>query len=137
MKSIEHRTVSTPNASDPFEVLRVAFHVRLRSDRARLTILRAELALSEDDPGCVFEDIRQFAHRLLGASTIFEAHEVGIAADALEQAARSASIAHADHCDASVRTALESLVDRLTSHSGPAPENVQAIDGCQPSVITN
>ena len=123
MKSTKHfaRAVPTPIARDPFEELRDAFRVRLRSDRVRLTTLGAELARAEDDPERIFEDMHQFAHRLLGASTIFEAHDIGIAADALEQAARSASIAHADNSDASVWTALECLVDRLASHTGPSP----------------
>jgi HPt (histidine-containing phosphotransfer) domain-containing protein len=121
MKSTRYLAHTAPKpaeADDAFERLREAFHARLRSDRVRLTILGAVLARAEGDPGHIFEDIRSFAHRLRGASAIFEAQEIGIAAHALEQAACSASIANADNADASVWSALESLVDRLPGTSG-------------------
>jgi hypothetical protein len=98
---------------DPFEELREAFFARLRSDTVRLTTFAAALAHTEGDPACTFEDIQLFAHRLRGGAAIFETPEVGIAANALEQAAASASVAHADRSDASVWTALENLLDKL------------------------
>ena len=124
MKSTKRRarTVPPPLApDDPFEMLRDAFLVRLRSDRGRLTALSAALACAEGDPGCIFEELRQLAHRLRGAAAIFEAHEVGRAADALEQAACSASVAHADSPDTSLWAALEGLIDRLASNSDSSP----------------
>jgi HPt (histidine-containing phosphotransfer) domain-containing protein len=115
-------TAPTPAAADDaFEELRQAFHARLRSDRVHLMTLGAELTRAAGDPGHIFEDMRLFAHRLRGASAIFEAQEIGIAAHALEQAACSAAVAHADAADASVWTALESLVDRLPHNSGSIP----------------
>jgi HPt (histidine-containing phosphotransfer) domain-containing protein len=100
-------------SDDRFEELREAFHIRLRSDRVRLTTLAAALARGEEDPARVFESIRLCAHRVRGAAAIFEASEVNVAANALEQAAGSASIGHADNSDAAVWTALETLVDLL------------------------
>lgn len=105
-------------SDDPFEELRDAFFARLRSDRVRLTTFAAALAHTEGDPACTFEDIQQFAHRLRGGAAIFETPEVGIAANALEEAAASASVAHAGRSDASVWSALENLLDRLAVVNG-------------------
>jgi hypothetical protein len=105
-------------SEDPFEDLRDAFFERLRTDRVRLTTFAAALAHTEGDPACTFEDIQLFAHRLRGGAAIFESPEVGIAADALEQAAASASVAHADRSDASVWTALENLLDKMAIVNG-------------------
>lgn len=116
MKSTEYSPRTAPARSAPderFEELREAFHIRLRSDRVRLTTLAAALARGKEDPARVFENIRLCAHRVRGAAAIFEASEVGVAANALEQAAGSASIGHADNSDPAVWTALETLVDLL------------------------
>jgi HPt (histidine-containing phosphotransfer) domain-containing protein len=121
MKSTRHwpRPAPPPNAlNDQFDELRNAFYARLRSDRVRLTTLGAALARAEEDPVCVFEDIRVFAHRLRGAAAIFEVPEISLPAKVLEEAAGAASNAHADNSDASVWTALENLVDRLAIMSG-------------------
>jgi chemotaxis protein histidine kinase CheA len=103
---------------DRFEELRDAFYARLRSDRERLTTLAAALTHAEGDAARIFEDIQLFAHRVGGAAAIFDASEVGIAANALERAAGSASTGHAANSDASVRTALETLVDLLGATAG-------------------
>lgn len=100
-------------SQEPFDELRDLFFARLRSDRMRLTALAAALSRAEGDPAHTFEDIQLFAHRLRGGAAIFETPEVGIDANALEQAAASASVAHADNSDASVWRALENLLDRL------------------------
>jgi HPt (histidine-containing phosphotransfer) domain-containing protein len=105
-------------SEDPFEELRDLFFARLRSDRVRLTTFAAALAHTEGDPSCTFQDIQLFAHRLRGGAAIFETPEVGNAANALEQAAAAASVAHADRSDASVWTALEDLLDRLAAVNG-------------------
>jgi HPt (histidine-containing phosphotransfer) domain-containing protein len=121
MKSTEYWRRASPASSapkDPFEELRDAFYARLRSDRVRLTTLAALLARAEGDPASIFQDIQLFAHRLRGGAAIFEAPEIGVAANVLEQAAAAASVAHADNSDASVWTALESLVDRLAIVNG-------------------
>jgi len=118
---LAHTEPTSAAADDAFEEIRQAFHARLRSDRMHLASLGAALMHAEGDPGHIFEDIRLFAHRLRGASAIFEAQEIGIAAHALEQAACAASVAHADNADTSVWTALESLVDRLPGTSGSIP----------------
>src|SRR5579863_507228 len=103
---------------DPFEQLRAAFHLRLRSDAVRLAVLAAALARADADPAIVFEDIRLFAHRVRGAAALFGAPDIASAADALEQAAFSAAAAHADNSDAFVWTALEALAQRLAAVNG-------------------
>jgi HPt (histidine-containing phosphotransfer) domain-containing protein len=100
-------------SEDPFEELRDLFFARLRMERVRLTELAAELVHAQGDPAYDFGEIRLFAHRLRGGAAIFETPEVGNAASALEQAAALASAAHARSSDASVRTALDNLLDRL------------------------
>jgi hypothetical protein len=105
-------------SQDPFEQLRELFFARLRSDRVRLTALAEVLARAQGDPAQTFEDMQLFAHRLRGGAAIFETPEVGFAANALEQAAASASVAHADSSDASVWRALENLLERLTIVNG-------------------
>src|ERR1700730_11903165 len=105
-------------SEDPFEELRDRFFARLRSDRIRLTALAGVLSRAEGDPARTFEDIQLFAHRLRGGAAIFETPEVGIAANTLEQAAASASVVHADSCDASVWRALENLLDRFAIVNG-------------------
>jgi HPt (histidine-containing phosphotransfer) domain-containing protein len=121
MKSTERlQAYPSPPSSpiDPFEELRNEFYARLQSDRVRLTALGARLARVDEDATSIFEDIRVFAHRLRGAALIFEAAEVGRAANALEQAATSAASANADNSDAAVWAALESLVDNLATLNG-------------------
>ena len=110
-------------SEDPFEELRDLFFSRLRTERVRLTELAAALAHAEGDPVHTYEEIRLFAHRLRGGAAIFETPEVGVAANALEQAAASALEAHADTSYASVRTALDDLLDRLV----PCASDVQRI----------
>jgi hypothetical protein len=120
MKSTKRLAGNAPTTvatDDPFEAVRADFHAKLRSDRAHLMSLGAMLVRTEDDPGRIFAEIRLVARRLRGASAIFEAHEIGLAADVLEQAAFSASVAHAGSSDACVWTALEALIDRLPSNS--------------------
>jgi len=103
---------------DPFEELRAAFHLRLRSDAVRLAVLAAALARADAEPAIIFEDIRLFAHRVHGAAAIFGAPDIGSVADALEQAAFSAAAAHAENSDASIWTALEALAQRLAAVNG-------------------
>src|ERR1700733_8960193 len=62
---------------DPFEQLRAAFHLRLRSDAVRLAVLAAALARADADPAIIFEDIRLFAHRVRGAAALFGAPDIG------------------------------------------------------------
>ncbi len=103
---------------DPFEELRAAFHLRLRSDAVRLAVLAAALARADAEPAIIFEDIRLFAHRVRGAAALFGAPDIGSVADALEQAAFSAAAAHAENSDASIWTALEALAQRLAAVNG-------------------
>jgi Hpt domain len=121
MKVTEHWQGASPGpvqSEDPFGELRDLFFARLRSDRMRLTALAAALSRAEGDPARTFQDLQLFAHRLRGGAAIFETPEVGIDANALEQAAASASVAHADSSDASVWSALENLLDRLAIVNG-------------------
>jgi HPt (histidine-containing phosphotransfer) domain-containing protein len=100
---------------DRFEELRDIFHARLRSDQVRLTTLSAVLAREEGDARRTFDDIRQFAHRLCGAASIFEAPEIVAAAEALESAARTACATQSNHSDVEVWAALERLTRQLTA----------------------
>jgi hypothetical protein len=118
MRSIEPwrpRETTSIEAEDRFAELCRAFYGRLRNDRVHLATLSAELARIEGDPGRVFEDIRTFAHRLRGAATIFEAAELGGAAQALEEATLAAASTHADNTDPALWAALVNLSNRLAS----------------------
>ena len=116
-------TTEPITSEDSFEELRDLFFSRLRTERVRLTELAAALAHAEGDQVHTFEEIRLVAHRLRGGAAIFETPEVGVAANALEQAAASALGAHADTSCAFVRTALDDLLDRLA----PCASDVQRI----------
>jgi len=118
MRSAEFRSRTSPTQivpDDPFEELQGAFQARLRSDLVRLMALGAALACADADPAPIFEDIRVFAHRVRGAAALFGAPDIGVVADALEQAAISAANAHASNLDDSVCTALEALTERLAA----------------------
>lgn len=129
MISTEHwfRTRPTSTvADDPFEELRAAFHARLRGDAVALTVFAAALACADANPAPIFEDIRLFAHRVRGAAALFDAPDLGVLAEALEQAAISAKNARAENSDASVWTALEALAERLAAVNGTAVPPVPA-----------
>jgi HPt (histidine-containing phosphotransfer) domain-containing protein len=129
MRSTEHRRTSSKRivTDDPFDELRDAFHARLRSDQVRLLVLAAALACADTDPAPVFEDIRVFAHRVRGAAAVFGVPDVGAVADALEQAAISATSAHAENSDPTVCTALEALAERLAAVNDKAARSVLAV----------
>jgi two-component system OmpR family response regulator len=65
--------------------LRVNFLERLRTDAAALASCREKLQ-SDADSAAVLEQIKSFAHALVGAAGIFDFQEVSGAASALEQA---------------------------------------------------
>jgi Hpt domain len=110
--------MATPSVPDRrFEKRRDAFLVRLRNDRARLTILAAELSRGADAVRS-FENLQSLAHEVRGAATTFDATEVEIAARALERAAGDASALHAGNSDVDVWIALETLRDLLGNTSG-------------------
>ncbi len=116
MKSTDYwpRAASAAAVSEThFEQLRGAFYTRLRSDRARLATLSAELVHADEDVMPVFEELRVLAHRMCGAAAIFEAPDVGDAANTLEQALLTAINEHADGTDPGVWAALEALVNLL------------------------
>jgi HPt (histidine-containing phosphotransfer) domain-containing protein len=102
-------------ADDTFEQLQVAFYARLRKDRVRLVVIGTTLARSGSDPAPAFEELRNFAHRLRGASAIFGAVEIRDAAQALEEAAHIAQTEHADEGDGQVWSSLALLSDLLAS----------------------
>lgn len=125
MKSTEYlpRSVKAPApapiaAESELEALREAFYSRLRSDRARMLTLCAELARAETYATPVYSDIRMVAHRLGGAAAMFDAPQISQAAVALEDAAVTAINTHADNVDSTVWTALEALVDLLAATHG-------------------
>jgi hypothetical protein len=98
-----------------YDQLRDTFYARLGNERARLADLATMLAQSTSDSTSVFEKLKLFAHRLRGDSTTFRFLEIAKAATALELAATSASLRHADNTDASVRLMIDVLADRLAS----------------------
>jgi HPt (histidine-containing phosphotransfer) domain-containing protein len=121
MKSINYwpRPASTADTSENhFEQLRGAFYTRLRSDRARLATLSAELACTDANVTPVLEELRVLSHRICGAAAIFEAPEIGAAASTLEQALLTAISEHADGSEPAVWAALEALVNLLVLTSG-------------------
>jgi HPt (histidine-containing phosphotransfer) domain-containing protein len=105
---------------DPFDELQGTFYARLRSDLICLMVLTAALACADANPGPIFEDIRVFAHRIRGAAALFGAPDIGIVADALEQAAICAANGGARNTDASVCAALEALTEQLVAVNGRA-----------------
>jgi chemotaxis protein histidine kinase CheA len=123
-------------SNDPFEELRDLYFARLHIEQTRLTQLATALVCAEGHPADEFAEIKLFAHRLRGGAAIFEAPEVGMAADALERAAALASAEHALSSDPSVRMALDSLLDRLTivnrRHESLAPaKNIRSHYGAK------
>jgi HPt (histidine-containing phosphotransfer) domain-containing protein len=102
-------------SDDTFLQLRAAFHARLREDRARLVVLGTRLSGSDPDPAQTFEEVRAFAHRLLGAAAIFGATDLREAAQTLEIAAHAAQKSQASHKDTQVWSALAHLADLLAS----------------------
>jgi HPt (histidine-containing phosphotransfer) domain-containing protein len=116
MKSTDYwpRPAREADTSDShFEQLRGAFYTRLRNDRARLATLSAELARTDEDVAPVLEELRVLAHRMCGAAAIFEAPDIGDAANTLEQTLLTAIDEHADGTDPAVSAALEALVNLL------------------------
>lgn len=102
-------------SDDTFSQLRAAFYARLRKDRARLVELGTRLSGSDPEPAQTFEEVRAFAHRLLGAAAIFGATELREAAQTLEVAAHAAQKSQASHKDTRVWSALAHLADLLAS----------------------
>lgn len=110
--------------ADGFDELRDAFQARLRGDRVHFVVLSAALARTDENPSRIFDDLQYRAHRLRGSAAIFDVAEVAAAANALEQAAASASTAHADNTDPAVWSALVALV-RLMGHvNSPRPRTL-------------
>jgi chemotaxis protein histidine kinase CheA len=102
---------------DRFEELRIAYYARLKSDRAQVVALRAQLAKSPEDRA-TYEAIRVCAHGMAGAAAIFEATDIMRAARKLEHAASEAtqSNAAAPHSGIpAVHPPLDSLIDLLDS----------------------
>ncbi|MEP6548392.1 MAG: Hpt domain-containing protein [Gammaproteobacteria bacterium] len=133
--SIQHRRATAPAAviasvagavpNDGFDDLREAFQARLKGDRAHFVVLSTALARTENIPTQIFDDLQYRAHRLRGSASIFEVAEIASAANALEQAAASASVSHADNTDPAVWSALVALV-RIMGHGKPKRARRQA-----------
>lgn len=70
--------------SSGLAALRENFVERLRADAAALAKCRTQLQGGADSPA-VLEEIKSFAHALVGAAGIFEFQEVSCAASALEE----------------------------------------------------
>ena len=89
------------------------FLARLLSERVHLVTLSAALARADDSPREIFDDLRCRAHRLNGTANVFEAADIAMAADALEQAAAAAAQTHSDNADPAVWGALLALISVL------------------------
>ena len=134
------RTAAALLAADTFEQLQEAFHTRLCKDRVRLGVLSTALARRGENPALPFEELASFAHRLRGASAIFNAAEIRDAAHELEVAAHAARDRYEDEGDSQVWSALTLLAGLLaavTDETPPpaltlvAPARVQAIGDTQ------
>src|ERR1700722_10484696 len=66
---------SGAGTDDRFEELRVAYHARLKSDRAKVVTLRTQLA-KDPESKATYEAIRVCAHGMAGAAAIFEATDI-------------------------------------------------------------
>jgi HPt (histidine-containing phosphotransfer) domain-containing protein len=122
------RAAAAPAESgDGFDELREVFQARLKGDRVHFVVLSAALARTDENPTRIFADLQYRAHRLRGSAAIFEVTEVAAAANALEQAAASASQAHADNTDPAVWSALVALV-RLMGHANLAHSRPVVLD---------
>jgi HPt (histidine-containing phosphotransfer) domain-containing protein len=95
---------------DPYADLRAAYLMRLRTELAQLTVLRAKLAADGMVAGEPYRSIHRIAHGMAGAAAIFTAADILSAALALEQALGRA-VPGAD--DAAVRRALDTMIDSL------------------------
>ena len=108
---------SGAGTDDRFEELRVAYHARLKSDRAKVVTLRTQLA-KDPESKATYEAIRVCAHGMAGAAAIFEATDIMKAARKLEHAASAAAHpndAAADSGNPAVRPPLDSLIELLDS----------------------
>jgi HPt (histidine-containing phosphotransfer) domain-containing protein len=111
-------------SGDNFEDLRSAFYARLQLERVHFVTLSAAFARTAEDPAWIFGDLRDRAHKIRGGAAIFEIPDVTAAACALELAAISATMSHANNGDAAVWTALVALVElmgRLDPSAAPTP----------------
>lgn len=118
-KSRPRHAAAPEEPHDGFEELAKAFRARLKGDRAQFVTLSTALARTEEDPSRIFDDLQYRAHRLRGSAAIFEVTEVATAANALEQAAASASVGHAENTDAAVWSALVALVHLMGERKRP------------------
>ena len=76
-------------STDQFEALTNAFKQRLAADAERFATYHQQLATSTDVPR-ILHDIAALAHRLHGSAAMFEMHEIGEVAGAVEKAAEAA-----------------------------------------------
>jgi len=110
------RPEAPPSLRDELGELRIAFQVRMHSERVHLVALSAELARAEGDPGIIYDDLAVRARRLQGGAEVLEFDEVAAAADSLEKAAYRAAALHTDNADTSVWNALVALVSVMGSY---------------------
>jgi chemotaxis protein histidine kinase CheA len=114
---------------DAYELVRLSFIARLRSEADTLATLSTTLADARRSPDSVFTEIREFAHRLRGAAAVFNELTLSDAARALECAAIAASEAHPTGADPVVTSAIQALTMQLdflnpppTSHPDIVPQ---------------
>jgi hypothetical protein len=85
----------------------------MKTPKGRQGALQAPI--TSEDP---FEELRDAFFARLRSDRVRLTTFAAALANALEEAAASASVAHADRSDASVWTALENLLDRLAIVNG-------------------
>jgi hypothetical protein len=127
MESIECARDCPPepgSIDDPFQQLRRAFQARLRNDGIHLTHLRTSLTRAPAAATAVFAEIQGFAHKLRGAAAIFDAIDIGRAAEALELATVAASAGAVAAGDPAVSRALDALANLLipANNGGGMPQ---------------
>ena len=104
---------------EEFEKLRQHFHERLRKEQKQLATLSAALEGAEVPAASTLADIREFAHRLRGASLVFGFQGLGEGAKAVELAAIGASLESiGQRCYLSVVSTMRELGISLAAQIG-------------------
>jgi len=101
-----------------YEDVRQSFLIRLHGEQSQLLVLSDSLGSAEVAPASAFGDLEGFAHRLRGAAAVFDFPELRDAAKVLEIAASAALVEQAPLNEPRVRTAIGSLVTRLSWLTG-------------------
>ena len=129
MKSTEPRLprATTQAAADErFDQLREAFRTRLRLDGLKLMSLGMALTRPAEDFTSALGHIRDLAHRMRGAASIFDAANVLSVAAALEDATVHALETRTTEANDAVSKALEALMTCLSIEADHEQEDQTA-----------